>query len=300
MTFQSLRIVDGEAPVLRPGHPAVTSWKDDRGTDVAYVATMGAWHWIEVKGVGSYRFAGKRPAEGLVVEVIPHAGVSREILIDQYFRGVLPYVWHAYGMEALHASAFALAGKTVAMCAERRTGKSTLNFAMAKRGATAIADDAVLLDFGSLSSPASTERDPILVRPVPFEFRLRRKSAEHFSTPDKSQVLVNEDRTAGLAGEAHELSAVILLARQKHGISIGRVTSSKVFTALLEHALVFSLGEKSRKITTASNYLRLARAVPVFRFGFPKGLEHVEEICERLERFVLDLPTLREREAELR
>src|SRR5690606_35307967 len=99
--------------------------------------------------------------------------------------------------------------------------------------------------------------------------------------------------------QPRRLDAVVLLARRESGIYVEDVAPKEDFTALLEHALVFSLGEKDRKNTTVANYLRLARAVPVIRLSFPSGLEFLEEICGRLEQLVLELPSSAQFEAKL-
>lgn len=289
-----LAIVGGEPPTLAADQQGVRVWTDEDGRQVALGATLGDWHWLEVAGVGSYRFPVQAWAGRLSVEVIPLAEAELEIVIDQFYRSVVPLAWQAYGGETLHASAVSIGGRAVALCAERRTGKSTLAFALQRRGAQALADDAVLLDLcGVLGSevPGATKLEgegpplptAVSVQPVPFAFRMRQESASHFSTLPRSRVILGADANQAVAAPPARLAAIVLLARHDGAVSLSRVGVSEAFRALLEHAKVFKLDDPQRTRLTMTNYLRLARAVPVYRLAFPAGLDHVAAICSRLE-----------------
>ncbi|HZJ10412.1 MAG TPA: hypothetical protein VFD39_12000, partial [Trueperaceae bacterium] len=68
------------------------------------------------------------------------------------------------------------------------------------------------------------------------------------------------------------------------GIALSRLSAGESFPALLSQAYAFSLADAARKRTMMANYLRLARAVPVFRLDYPTGLNHLDEICGHVER----------------
>src|SRR5690606_5435601 len=239
---------------------------DEGGNDVAYGATLGEWHWLRVVGAGSYRFPVGGTEESLRVEVVPET--DSRIVIDSFYRTVVPLALQAYGLEILHGSAVALGGRVVALCAKRGTGKSTIAFDLQRRGATAVADDSVVLRQRHGDGPPS-------VLPLPFALRLRAASAEHFASPSKSEVLVEARQAEDIPRERLPLAAVLLLERGASELELQRLSPAEAFSGLLTQSFAFSMSDGERKRAMMRNFMALARTVPVARLAYPTGLEHL-------------------------
>ncbi|HZJ10714.1 MAG TPA: hypothetical protein VFD39_13525, partial [Trueperaceae bacterium] len=192
-----LRFIAVEPPTLRAGDSSTNVWQDGERRDVAFSASHGEWHWLRIIGAGSYRFPISSSDESVSAEVVPERGADERVIIDSYYRTVVPLALQAYGLEVLHGSAVAVAGRVVALCAQRETGKSTLAFALQRRGGRAVADDAVVVAVADAAGSSGPR-----VYPVPFALRLREASAEHFGTASKAAVAVGP-----LEDQRHDLGA---------------------------------------------------------------------------------------------
>ena len=137
-----LEYLDVEPPTLDAGTPDVTIWSDGADGPVAFGATRGDWHWLRFVGVGTYRFPVRPSGLTIAAGVVPEPSVDHALLVDSYYRSIVPLALQAYGLEALHGSAVALPGGVVAMCADRETGKSTIAYSLKRRGHDVVADDA--------------------------------------------------------------------------------------------------------------------------------------------------------------
>lgn len=248
-------------------------WRDAGGDDVIFGLTTDEHHWVRVTGAGSYRFPLTNPDLVITAEGAAAPGATEETLVDSYYRTIVPMALHAYGFETLHGSGVAIRGGVVALCAPPRNGKSTIAFALGQRGHAVVADDSVVLDL----EPARPE-----VVPLPFEVRLRGRSAAHFSQPSKREVKVGETSVNGVGRS--RLAAVVLLSQGGVEVAAERLSPEAAFKALLAQSQIFSVSAQTRKGAMMRNYLRLAGAVPVYRLAYPTGLEHLDAICERIER----------------
>lgn len=287
MQIDELQFVADEPPKLSRDDVGTTVWSDEAGEDVAFGATLGGWHWLRIIGAGSYRFPVDPDGHAsLRVAVIPEA--ERPIVLDSFYRTVVPLALQAYGREILHGSAVAIRGRVVALCAPRETGKSTIAFALQRRGAAAVADDSVVVSH----DPTDAGGEP-LVQPLPFALRLRAASAEHFASPSKAEVLVGSRQAATVSRERLPLAAVVLLERgegvrgvERPGagaIDLQRLSAAAAFSALLAQSFAFTMSDGERKRAMMTSFMSLARAVPVYRLAYPTGLEHLDTICATIE-----------------
>jgi hypothetical protein len=259
-------------------------WRDNRGLACAYGQVAGGQPWMRVVGIGDFRL---EPSGSAVA--VPDAGVPRTDVIDVYYRNVLPMALQLGGYEVLHASAVVAPQGVLALCAASETGKSTLAYALSRRGHELFADDAVALD---AAGPC-----PTLAR-VPFALRLRKASADHFGEPSRELVRVSGPHLAW-AGREPRLAAICVLERiagdrPEDGpvrpvdsagpiAQVEPLPQATAFAAILPHAYCFSLGDQERKKRMMRNYLSLVRLVPVLRLRFRPGLGHLSEILEVLE-----------------
>lgn len=261
----------GPVPTFDAPPPRVKEWHDARGRLVARSTTEGAFHWMDIAGVGTFRFPVTVPDDlRPQVAVAPHPGATPADTEDFYLRTVMPIALQAYGLEALHASGVSFAGfGVVALCGRPTAGKSTLAFALAERGHAHVADDAVVFDPGSLR-----------VLPLPTAARLRRRSAEHFGMPRKSQVFVSLAGWDEEAARPLPFGAAVFLERGADRLTLRRLDPRAAFNDLLAESYAFTMSDVDRKRALLSSYMGLASRLPVYRLSYPDGLEHLAEACD--------------------
>jgi hypothetical protein len=268
---RALQPYAGDLPSFEGGPPRVTSFLDGKGKLVARGTTAGDHHWMHISGVGAFRFP-RRPGDVLSpdVQVVPDPEAPAGIVEDFYLRSVLPVALQAYGLEVLHGSGVHVAGSgVVALCGRAESGKSTLAFALARRGHRHVADDAVVVDPGSLRT-----------LPLPTAARLRRQSADHFGAPSKKRVLVTLEGWDEGAARPLPLAAAMCLRRGAPQLEARRLNVREAFDALLAEAYAFTLHDVERKRGMMRAYMRLATALPVYELSFPDGLENLPGACD--------------------
>jgi len=263
----------GEVPSFAGGPPRVAEWRDARGRRVARGTTEGGYHWMEIDGVGTFRFPAEAPGDlRPEVAVSPAPGASPRTLEDFYLRSVLPFALQAYGLEALHGSAVHVGGLgVVALCGRPESGKSTLAYALAERGHAHVADDAVVID-----------PDSLRVLPLPTAARLRDQSAAHFGALSKRRVRVTLAGWDEAAARPLPLAAVVFLARGRPRVVLRRLGAREAFDALLSEAYAFTMTDVERKRSMLRAYLVLAPALRVYELSFPDGLEHLGAACDAI------------------
>jgi hypothetical protein len=202
------------------------------------------------------------------------------VIEETYCRSVLPMVLQACGTEVLHASAVQTGG-VVALCGTSGVGKSTIAFAMSRRGHRIWADDAVAIDLSGQS---------LVALPLPFEMRLRPRAAAFFGVEPQA---AGDASPAGPMDQADPspapLTALCVLSRGEEerrgwGVRIERLRPSAALPTLLAHAYCFSLEDPGLKRAMVQHYMELAGRVPVFALRFRPGLELLPLILDEIER----------------
>jgi hypothetical protein len=201
------------------------------------------------------------------VEAVAREDVAPEKIRDAHRRLVLPLALQALGQEVLHASAVAVEAGAVAFCAESGTGKSTVVYALARRGHPPCADDAVAVEFG--------RRGPELI-PLPFALRLRPASAAYYGE-DVRTIEVQHPVAR------QPLVAVCVLQRDDEGTGVRRLGRAEAFPAMLAHAYSFGLNDERRRRRMMQHYLSLASEVPVFRVVLGSGLSTLADTLDEVE-----------------
>jgi hypothetical protein len=254
-------------------------WRDEDGVVFARGYQWGGTHWMELPEVGTFWFGSKHA--GIVAA--PEPAVPRELVFDAYRRLVLPNALQALGREVLHASAVLGPKGVIALCARRKTGKSTTAYALSRRGYRLWADDAVALEItgGSVMSPR-----------LPFALRLRPASASFFrSDGPNAAASSNAPEPAELA----PLAVVFVLERAgvagEAAVEVLPLVPHEAFIALLGNAYWFSLADEQRKRRMMSRYLELSALVSVFRLRFRPEFENLDTILDRLEQELRRLET---------
>ena len=262
--------------------PEVTVWSDSRGVVGALSHTTGQEHWLHVLGIASFNL----DLDTNTVTAVPHPGVKPAAIVDEFQRTVWPTMLQLKGREVLHGSAVRTPGGVVAFCALSETGKSTLAYALDKRGYSLFADDAVVFE---------VTPDSIEAHALPFQVRLRSASALHFGYV-QAQLVAGRVRCKGRQEEGSLPLRAICLLEQLPSPPEGRVVvtealaPTEALVGVLEHALYFSLQDRQRKRHMMQQYFSLALRVPIFRVRFQRGLALLPLILDALEQDILRSP----------
>jgi hypothetical protein len=262
-------------------------WRDNEGVVCAYGHVLGEEYWMHLPGLASFRFS----CDGDEISAAVSGSVREELVLDAYFRRVLPMALQARGREVLHASAVRTPSGVAALCGVSEAGKSTIAFGLSRRGYPLWADDVVAFEI---------EDGRSLALSLPFGIRLRAEVAELFDSdiitsngPGSGRDLPNM-RTAPLT-TACVLRKEVGAARP---VAVRRLSLTEAFAAILPHAFCFTLQDKERKRRMMHHYLDLVAGIPMFEVCFRSGTENLPAVLDAIERvleentgkFAADLP----------
>jgi hypothetical protein len=246
----------------RDGAPSVYGWCRDGGL------------WVEVPDVVTFHL----PVGGEVLTALPEKSVDSEAVLDSYYGAALPVIVQATrGLEVLHASAVRVPsrGHVAAFCGISESGKSTVGYGLAARGHRHWADDAVAFRTEAGQSVTAVG--------LPFTVKLREASAAHFgASPAVTEVI--ED----FAWSSSPLGAVFVLETSNgdqsgDAVVVERLRSSDALHALLPNAYRFRPQTDERRRETMRSYLELVASVPVFGARYPRGLDRLPDLLDKLE-----------------
>jgi hypothetical protein len=252
----------------------VQIWHDYRGIPCAVSYRLGEEYWFRFPGLGHFKFCrGDHQVIGM-----PENDTEPEAITDTFHRHVIPLALQVRGFEALHASAISSVTGTAAFCGVSGVGKSTLAFALSRRGYRHWADDAVVFTMEGTSA---------LAVPIPFTSRLRAPAMLHFGTrPERRSPSppVPADGTSPVP-----LTSICILERWESAsapapIRLERLSASTALAALLEHAYCFTLEDQKRKQETLQHYLELVANVPIYRLTFVPDLKYLSQVQDEVER----------------
>jgi hypothetical protein len=273
MELVTLRAARAAVPRLEGQGTEV--WRDADGRLCAVGFRDGDGHALFVPEIGTFSFR----ADADVITLRPVPASDADLIDDAYHRIALPLALQFSGSEVLHGSAVRFADGIVALCGRAGAGKSTLAYALGRRGHALCADDAVAFDPGG-ASPT--------VRSLPFRMRLRPESADWFDAP--SLLKGHERTTAWVPGASAPLLTVFVLARPDGlppgRIAIERMPAAEAFTAVLPHAYYVVLDDLAANRRLVNAYLDLVQTVPVFALEFHPALEAVDDIVAAIEKEV--------------
>jgi hypothetical protein len=247
----------------------VNVWRTAEGTVSAFACSDGDEHWLHVPGVASFRFASDPR-----VTAVPHGHVSTQSIRHVFDHSVLPLALQALGREGFHASAVLTANGVVGFCGKTHTGKSTLAYALSRRGFAQWSDDALIWEVNG---------DRPSTRRLEFHVRLRDQSLAHFGHRSASDIpgspLDAQDRA--------RLSSLYVLSRTTVDgcaprVAIEQLTGARALTTLLDHAHCFNPSDQHRKRQMMCSYLALLSQVPVFEVRFQPALAHLDELVDAI------------------
>jgi hypothetical protein len=248
----------------------VEVWRDNEGLIAAYGEVRGDEYLMHLPGLATYCFA----HDGDEVSARVSADTRDELVVDAYFRRVLPMALQVRGREVLHASAAQFPSGVVAMCGRSSSGKSTIAYGLSRRGYALWSDDSLVLDL-------SDRVEPVL---LPFRVKLRPSAAELFDVRSPASALTAcQTHNAPTA----RLSLIVLLHQDPEvtsPVTVRRLSAVEAFASVLAHAYVFSFQDPARKRRMMQHYFQLAARIPVVEIRFQPGLDHLPTVLDEIEQ----------------
>ena len=257
--------------------PDVNVWSSPEGLLCAFSHSQDERHWLHWPGVASFSFSAGSEA----VTAVPYVPPRYDLIKTTFHHSVLPLVLQALGREGLHSSGVLTPKGVVGFCGKAHTGKSTLAYAMSRRGFPLWSDDALVW-----------EKEGAGFRAVglPFEPKLRPPALSFFGHGSLAEV-------QGSRAEASErtapLAAVCVLTRTtpdsgESPISIRRLTGGRALTTLLDHAHCFSPYNVVRTRQMMLSYLSLLDRVPIFEVRFEPSLSRIFQLVDAIVESVVE------------
>jgi hypothetical protein len=253
---------------------AVREWRDEAGVVCAHGYVGAGERWIRWPDLVSFRF----DDEGRT-EAFPERRLQPEFVREFFSRTVQPLVLQALGWETLHASAVELSGRLVGVCGDCGSGKSTIAYALARRGYRQLADDAVVIR----TAPGGIE-----ALDLPFAVRLRPASETFFRARSDAGLGAGRFTSPASTGRPTQLvSALFVITRMREGAPTAtRLSPGAAFQALLPHARCFDARDRDVRRRVLENYLAIADRVAVFDLRFADGLEGLPAVLACIERSI--------------
>ncbi len=265
-----LTIIDASSPepdAFKPNGRCVSQWTGPAGT-VRALYTGEVWNWIVFEGVATFRFR----RGGHTVEALLAKGMDRRAATDFYHQHILPLVLQDGGLEVLHASAVLHDGRVLGFCGEKGSGKSTIAYALGRRGYRQYGDDALVIDAGAGRIEAVA---------LPFSPRMRRASAQFFGQD------TDEDWHARRHSGRHPIGALFVLDEPRHTHSepeIDRLSDLAALRGVITHARQFDATAPSSHRRHLQNFLDIALALPVFSVRYSRGFDRLDRLMTALIR----------------
>jgi hypothetical protein len=243
--------------------------RDPSGRPLAFGSVVAGEYRLSFPGRATFAFRPRDDEVRLCVE----PSTPRGLVADLFRTTALPLLLQAEGYEALHASAVQIAGGVVGFCGFSGAGKTTVAFALARRGKPLWADDVVLL------LPVAPQARTILTARLPDQpINLRPQSRTYFGVAGDGGA-----PHAKLAdSEEDRLAALVVLERGTPAVEATRLPIDAALTSLLPHAFCFFADPERRQRTIAA-YLDLVAQVPVLAFRFPNGFAKLDVAIDLLE-----------------
>jgi hypothetical protein len=265
-----LTIIDESSPEpdgFKPNGRCVSRWTGPAGA-VRALYKGQAWNWIVFEGVATFRFRpGAYAAEALLAQ-----GVNRKAATEFYQHHVLPLVLQDGGLEVLHASAVLHEGRVLGFCGEKGSGKSTIAYALGRRGCRQYADDALVIDAsaGRIESVA-----------LPFSPRMRRPSAQFFVQD------TDEEWESRRHSGRHSIGALFIIGDPLDTPAepeIHRLSDLPALQGVLSHARQFDATAAISQRRHLQNFLEIALALPVFSLRYSRGFDRLDTLLSALIR----------------
>ena len=246
----------------------VRCWTGETGAVRARAYAGPVWNSIVWNGIGTFRFR----LDTSTIEVFAAPGIDPAKVSDLYRRHILPLVMQANGCEAIHASAVMSNRGVVGFCGAGGVGKSTIAYALSRRGFPQYADDVLVM------TPGSGRVDAVS---LPFLPRLRVPTARFFG----KRLFRNLASDSASHSPRDPVAALFVLDRLEDGPArpeIHRCPGVEALTGLLTHAQKFDTLNPASRNRLLQNYLEIAALVPVFTVRFASAFERFDHLLDQL------------------
>lgn len=251
-------------------------WYNREGTPVVYGYTRDGDRWISLPDIAAFKI----PPPGGTVRAVALSGASDGLVEYLFHKRVLPLALQATGAEVLHASGVATPAGAVAFCGASGVGKSTLAYALARRGYPALADDALAVE---------VDDGAVRALRLPFTIELEPESTAFFSANGGVSALAAPIRDHQ-GGDPVPLVALFTVDRtpteDPGGFTVTRLRSAAAFHALLAEAYCFSRGDDERWRAMLQRYMTVAARVPVYRLRYTRDFARLPDLLDAIERAV--------------
>ena len=265
------------APVVHYSQPAVP------GVDSpAYSLTAwGADRLFEFAYSDGGRFAIDAEARRVWAQC-PPLGIDD---VGVYLRGpIMGFVLRRRGVTALHASAVAIAGKSVVLCGPSESGKSTTAAALALRGVPVLSDDITALR--ELNGTYYTESGypRVCLWPDAAENLLGSADSLPRLTPTwEKRFLPLDGSQATFEANRLPIAAVYLLAprdAEAHAPRIEEISVRQALLELVQNTYMNWLLDRERRAAEFDVLTKLLMEVPVRRIVPHADHHRIGELCE--------------------
>jgi hypothetical protein len=249
--------------------PAWEPRLDHQGLVCAYTRLTAGSGWLYIPGLAGYRFTNGAKT----VEACPEPGASSDLIVEAYQRLALPMALQAGNHEVLHASAVRTGAGVHVFCGASRAGKSTLAYALSRRGLEVWADDAVAF---------SVIRGAVIAVSLPFALRLRGDVAKRYDASGRAGGPSDKIETLRLQGDKSAPIASVWILEREPASSIMQLPPSEALPAVLYHSFYFSLKKPAVRRRMAAQFLDLVAQVPVYRLSYAGELDQPETLLDEL------------------
>lgn len=192
---------------------------------------------------------------------------------------VIPRVLQLHGLLCLHASAVGIGDRALALTAPSGTGKSTLIAALCARGHALICDDSLALSAAGEAFPG------------PATVRLWEDSAANLlgdgSDVQRARGGKLQVGRPGVSG-AMALGALCHLEKADH-LAMERLSVSDAVATLTQSLHRIETRKREVLADEFEALARVAERVAVWRVRVPHDFARLPEVCDELERLLVDL-----------
>lgn len=233
--------------------------------------------FLEIPEVAQYLVS-----RGRLIEVYIHPGASWNA-VELYLLGsAMGIIYHQRHIHPLHAACVTNNNTAVALAGDSGEGKTTLAYAMTRRGYGLLTDDV---------APLTHERNTILVHREKPVFKIWEQTAAHFSVPtDNLAAISNRENKYYLPsdnshGNACPLKALVVLVSDDsyQAPTLQRVPKLQALAYIRQHTyrsfLVPILWDENRFLAQS---LKLLEGIEVWQLVRPRNLDYLETATDAI------------------
>jgi serine kinase of HPr protein (carbohydrate metabolism regulator) len=231
-----------------------------------------------------------RQGRRILAQRAPEAyhGEYRDLLLS----AILSFALLEQGLETLHASSVVFDGRAVAFAGRARSGKSTLAAFFARKGRAFLTDDLLALRRAGRRVEACPTVPQIKLEPEAL--RALGLNPRRFPLVVPGSAYTKRLWQLPTAKQPRPLAAVFFprLSDSRRGrVRVAPMSRTEFFQELLGYSFNVVLVPRRRLRRQFALFSRMAKTIPARRLLIPRGLHRLEEVAERIERDLAEIPT---------